>query len=66
MSKISKQARHRLNAFLFLPITLLACSALTGCIVAGASSTGGWFIWPGGLGLVVIVLLAIFLLRGRR
>ena len=46
--------------------TLLASTALIGCIVAGASSSSGWFIWPGGLGLVVIVLLAIFFLRGRR
>ena len=49
-----------------LTASLLASTALTGCIVAGASSNGGWFVWPGGLGLVVIVLLAIFLLRGRR
>ncbi len=57
---------RRLNTLGLLTTGLIASTALTGCIVAGASSTGGWFIWPGGLGLVVIVLLAIFLLRGRR
>ena len=50
---------------------LLAASALlltmncTGCLVAGYSSRGGGFIWPGGFGLVVIVLLVLFLLRRR-
>lgn len=43
-----------------LPLTL------SGCLVAGYSSRGGGFIWPGGLGLVVLVLLLIFFLRGRR
>ncbi len=57
---------RRLNTLSLLAAGLLASTILSGCIVAGASSTGGWFIWPGGLGLVVIVLLAIFLLRGRR
>lgn len=45
---------------------LLLALTQTGCLVAGYSSRGGGFIWPGGLGLVVLVLLAIFLLRGRR
>jgi hypothetical protein len=50
-------------------LTLLAgCFAtlgLSGCLVAGYSSGGGWFIWPGSLGLIVIVLLIVFLLRRR-
>ena len=33
------------------------------CIVAGYSSTGGWFLWPGGL---VITLLILFLVLRRR
>ena len=45
---------------------MLVAINCTGCVVAGYSSGGGWFIWPGGLGLLVIVLLALFLLRGRR
>jgi hypothetical protein len=40
---------------------------LSGCVVAGWSSTGGGFVWPGGLGLVVIVLLVVFFFgRARR
>ena len=48
-------------------LTLLATVAFscTGCLVAGYSSTGGAFIWPGGLGLLVVVILAILLLRRR-
>ncbi len=37
----------------------------SGCIMAGYSSRGGWFLWPGGLGLVVIVVLWMLLSRGR-
>ena len=47
---------------------LAACFAtfgLSGCLVAGYSSGGGWFIWPGSLGIIVIVLLILFLLRRR-
>ena len=44
----------------------LAACLLTGCIMVGHSTGGGWFVWPGGLGLVVVVLLVLFLLRGRR
>jgi hypothetical protein len=44
---------------------LLLATTLTGCLVAGVSSNGGAFIWPGGLGLVVIILLVVFLLRRR-
>ena len=53
-----------LGSALLLGLALVSTS-LTGCIVAGASSSGGWFIWPGGLGLVVIVIVAALLLRRR-
>jgi hypothetical protein len=50
-------------------LTLLAaCFAtvgLSGCLVAGYSSGGGWFVWPGSLGLILIVLLIVFLIRRR-
>ncbi len=39
---------------------------LSGCLVAGWSSQGGGFIWPGGaLGVIVLLALLYFLLRGR-
>lgn len=46
---------------------LPALAALqTSCVMVGYRSGGGWFVWPGGLGLVVLVLLAFLLLRRRR
>jgi hypothetical protein len=47
-------------------LSLRAAMSFTGCIVVGHSSGGGWFVWPGGLGLLVVVLVVLFLLRGRR
>lgn len=46
--------------------SLVVLSALTGCVAVGYSSGGGWFVWPGGLGLVLLLLLLFFVLRGRR
>lgn len=47
---------------------LLTLVALTqsACIGVGYSSGGGWFIWPGGLGLVVVLAILFLLLRRRR
>ncbi len=47
--------------------TLLAAIPLSGCIlVGGYTSGGGWFIWPGSFGfLLVLLLLYLFLRRGR-
>ena len=42
----------------------VVCVGLQGCLVIGASSRGGFFLWPGGLGL--LALLALFVLLGRR
>ncbi len=44
---------------------LVTASFASGCVVVGHSTGGGWFVWPGGLGLVVVVLLILFLLRRR-
>ncbi len=47
---------------------LLACSILSGCMVAGYSSGGGGgaFVWPGGLGLVFVLLVVLWFLLRRR
>ena len=50
---------------LLLSAALIAAGSLTGCVVVGGSSRGGFFIWPGGLGLVVLILLVLFVLRRR-
>ncbi len=44
---------------------LALCGGLSGCVVVGASSRGGFFIWPGGLGLLLMIALAVLLLRRR-
>jgi hypothetical protein len=54
-----------MRAFAIVYTALCACACLTGCVMVGASSSGGFFIWPGGLGLVVMVLLVIWMLRRR-
>lgn len=46
-------------------VWLVAASMLSGCVAVGYSSGGGWFIWPGGLGLLVVVLVLWLLLRRR-
>ncbi len=45
---------------------LVCAELLSGCVVAGYSSGSGFFLWPGSLGLVVVVLLVVFLLRRAR
>ncbi|HEV2764576.1 MAG TPA: hypothetical protein VGV38_16475 [Pyrinomonadaceae bacterium] len=47
-------------------VLLLAALAQTSCVVAGYRSGGGWFVWPGGLGLLLLVVVAFLLLRRRR
>lgn len=38
----------------------------TGCIVVGGySSGGGWFIWPGSIGLLLVAALVYFLFLRR-
>jgi hypothetical protein len=50
-----------------LPAAAALALAQTGCIVVGGyRSGGGWFIWPGGLGILVIVLVVLLLARRRR
>jgi ABC-type proline/glycine betaine transport system permease subunit len=49
--------------------TLLAswigAAGLSGCVAVGYSSGRGWFVWPGGLGLLIIVLIIVFVSRRR-
>ncbi len=55
----------KIGRVLWLALVACACLPLSGCIMVGYSSRGGWFLWPGGLGLIFIVLLLLFLLRRR-
>lgn len=44
---------------------MAACLPLSGCMVVGYSSRGGGFIFPGGLGLIVMLVVLFLLLRRR-
>ena len=48
-----------------LSVASIATLGLSGCLLAGYSSGGGWFIWPGSLGFLVVVLVIIILMRRR-
>jgi len=55
-----------LSAKANLIVALLAISQ-SGCIVGGYSSGGGgWFLWPGGLLGLVIIIAILFLIFRRR
>ena len=44
---------------------LAACIPLTGCVMVGYSSRGGFFVWPGSFAFLLIGLLLWLLFRGR-
>ncbi len=46
-------------------ILLPAMLPLTGCVAVGYSSRGGLFVWPGGVGMVLLILVVFLLLRRR-
>jgi hypothetical protein len=49
----------------FSIITLLLLLS-SGCVLAGGySSDGGWFIWPGTLGILIVAAVLFLLLRRR-
>jgi hypothetical protein len=59
------KGRH-LAARFGLPLALSwMVPCLSGCLVVGYSSRGGAFIWPGGLGFLVLLAILYFFLRGR-
>jgi hypothetical protein len=47
-------------------IVLLCLLTSSACVGIGYSSRGGWFLWPGGLGLLLMIILVVFLMRRRR
>jgi hypothetical protein len=38
----------------------------TGCMVVGYRSGSGWFFWPGGFALFVILFVILLIARRRR
>jgi len=49
-----------------LVLLLAFAISQSACIAVGYRSGGGWFVWPGGLGLLLILFLLYFMFgRGR-
>ncbi len=68
MHDMQGKGQHRQKArslLVRLTAALALCGGLSGCVVVGASSRGGFFIWPGGLGLLLVIALVVLLLRRR-
>jgi hypothetical protein len=42
---------------------LMLCGSLSGCLVVGYTSQGGWWVWPGSLVVTLILVLAWLLTR---
>ena len=55
----------RLRTLSLALLSGLVCVPLAGCIAVGYSSRGGWFVWPGGLGLLLLIALLLLVLRRR-
>lgn len=64
--RVSQRLRHASRLASLLAAAPLLALTLSGCLVAGVSSRGGGFIWPGGLGLLFMLAILFFFLRGRR
>jgi hypothetical protein len=56
---------HLVSVFGVALTTACMVLGLSGCLVVGYSSRGGAFIWPGGFGLLVLLAILYFFLRGR-
>jgi hypothetical protein len=54
-----------MKKILALVLLLSGQLALSSCVGVGYSSRGGWFVWPGGLGLLVVIVVIVLLLRRR-
>lgn len=54
-----------IRASVLLTLLSFGVLSLTGCVIAGVSSGGGFFIWPGSIGLLLLILIAAFVLRRR-
>jgi hypothetical protein len=54
-----------MKRFSILAATLFLSPLLTGCLVAGYSTGGGWYIWPGSIVLTLIAFVFYFLMRRR-
>ena len=56
---------HRTRNLALLLGGLGACNLLSGCVMVGYSSRGGFFVWPGSLGLLILLVVLWLLFRPR-
>lgn len=64
-SKLRAGHASVIRFFAVLLPCLLLSSTLTGCLVLGGSSRGGFFIFPGSVGLILLILVVGLILRRR-
>lgn len=51
---------------IFPIIVVLLSLSSSACVGVGYSRGSGWFVWPGGLGLLLVIIVVVLLLRRRR
>ena len=66
MSLTTKRPHNVLRVVCAAVAGLLPCSMLSGCLIAGYTSSGAGFVWPGGLGLIVVLGLLLWLVLRQR
>jgi hypothetical protein len=67
MQNVKKECRGGTGVkyILTLLVALITLSS-SACVGVGYSSRGGWFVWPGGLGLLLLIIVVVLLMRQRR
>jgi hypothetical protein len=63
--KPSARWRKTVSAVCVSIAGLVVLGPLCGCLMGGYSSGGGFFIWPGSIVVTLLMVLFIFLRRGR-
>ena len=66
MGPVTKRQSNVVRALCAAVLGLVPCSLLSGCLIAGFSSSGAGFVWPGGLGLIVFLALLLWLVLRHR
>jgi hypothetical protein len=61
--KVRKTASN-IRIAAMLAMCLACCCTLTGCLVAGYSSGGGFWVWPGSI-VITLMLLALWFFTRR-
>jgi hypothetical protein len=46
-----------------LAVCFACCCTLTGCLVAGYSSGGGFWVWPGSIVITLVIVLIWYFSR---